>query len=311
MKSPVLIMAYRRGDLLREILSDLPTDRSIYIHIDGPRADTVLDVNECREVAREYANRSSCGRVNVLAQSVNLGNRASFHASLEWVFSNEVQIIVLEDDIRFNNLFFDYMDWALEKYKDVPRIFHVNGFSVLDFIPGRNRLFESYSCKPWGFGTWKTRWLLHEKNTPLVDLDALRSLPIFSNVNLTNSFEEKWINRFSRLHEGTDTYDVGWNYSAWKNNALALAPRFSFTTNVGFDSRSLHTINKPWFFYLSKYRTREQSSLKSDILVPFPSFYDAYSDFLEWRIPGIKTGSTKVFIFLYSLIVRVKKCKFR
>jgi GR25 family glycosyltransferase involved in LPS biosynthesis len=308
MNSPVLIMGYRRSDLLQEILDSLPQNRKIYIHIDGPKVNTILEVEECRRVAQNYASRSFGKSVQVLAQTTNLGNRASFYASLNWVFSNESRIVVLEDDIRFNNKFFEFMDWALDTFEDNPRIFHVNGFSVLGFIPGRNRLFESYSCKPWGFGTWKTSWLLHEKQTPLVSFETFKSLPVFSKVHMSKSFEEKWLNRFLRLHEGTDTYDVGWNYSAWKNNAVALAPRFSFTTNVGFDSRSLHTNFRPWFLYIRDFEKRKFKSFKSESVIPFPSYYDAYSDFLEWRMPGIKAGSARAIIRFYQLVRYIKKC---
>jgi hypothetical protein len=306
MKTPVLIMAYRRDDMLQELLFQLPLDREIYIHIDGPRENTKRAVARCNTIAANFARFHPQATIKIFSQKRNLGNKKSFHACMKWVFNSQSQVIVLEEDIRFSQSFFAFMDWALTEFRDYKRIFHVNGFSVLDPFPGRNRLFESYSCRPWGFGTWKDRWLLHERSIPDFDLKSLRSLPIFASAELSPSFEEKWLNRFSRLKEGNDTYDVGWNYSAWKNNAFALAPRFSYVTNIGFDKRSLHTNIKPWFLRSPKKLRKIGESFKRRKIVPFPSPYDAYSDFVEWKVPGISSGSARILIFLYYVLLNVR-----
>lgn len=311
MNTPVLILAYRRSDLLREILGVLPTDRSIYIHIDGPKVDTFLDVEECRKVAQDYANQSIKGSVQILAQSVNLGNRGSFHASFEWIFSVEDRVIVLEDDIRFSPDFFAFMDWALSKFENQHRVFHINGISMIDFLPGRNGLYESYSLKPWGFGTWKSRWdkyLQINQNVPTKSLDFLT---IFDNVNLTQSFKDKWNDRLRRIDDDLDTYDVGWNYCAWSYNSIAISPRFTFTTNIGFDSRALHTKIKPLILRRPEKIKERRYDFDSVEVTPFPSFYDAYSDFLEWKVPGINQGSVRVFIFIYKVLVKLKRLVIR
>ena len=43
-KSPILILAYRRFDFLFDLLSLIPVDRKIYIHIDGPKEGTNIEV---------------------------------------------------------------------------------------------------------------------------------------------------------------------------------------------------------------------------------------------------------------------------
>lgn len=305
--SPILILAYRREDLLSGLLSKLPLDRRIYIHVDGARDQTTIDVQKTRRIASLFKSNNATASINLLFQEKNLGNIGSFKAAMNWVFSLEDRIILIEDDIRFNDNFFEFMDWSLENFKHSKRIFHVNGLSVISFIPGRNRLFESYSCKPWGFGTWKTSWELYNKTKPLEDPKELFSAPLFTNVNLTETFKIKWLDRFVRLQNGTDTYDLGWNYAAWANNSCALAPRFTFTTNIGFDSRSLHTRIKPTFLRLSKGLKNRKVSFANTQIVTFPSYYDAYSDFIEWKAPGIRKGSIRIFIWIHMLFVKAKK----
>jgi hypothetical protein len=292
--------------MLSDLLSDLPLNRRIYVHVDGAIDQTTIDVEKTKHVAKTFKAKNPSVSIKLLFQEKNLGNIGSFKSAMHWVFSLEDRIIMLEDDIRFNDAFFNFMDWTLENYKDSKRIFHINGLSVISFLPGKNRLFESYSCKPWGFGTWKTSWELYNQTTPLEDPKKLFLAPLFAGVNLTETFKSKWWDRFIRLNKGTDTYDLGWNYAAWANNACALAPRFTYTTNIGFDSRSLHTSIKPTFLRLSKKLRTRNTDFTDTQIVPFPSYYDAYSDFIEWGVPGIRKGSVRFLAWIYALVIKTK-----
>lgn len=304
--SPVLVLAYRRDDMLYDLLNDLPLNRRIYIHIDGAKGQNQLEVEKTKHVASTFKAKNPSVSINLLFQEKNLGNIGSFESAMHWVFSLENRVIILEDDIRFNDSFFTFMDWALENYKDSKRIFHVNGLSVISFLPGRNRLFESYSCRPWGFGTWKTSWELYKQTTLLEDPKKLFLSPLFAQVNLTKTFKVKWWDRFIRLKNGTDTYDLGWNYAAWANNACALSPRFTYTTNIGFDSRSLHTSVKPTFLRLNKKLQTQDRGFMNCKVVSFPSYYDAYSDFIEWGVPGIRKGSVSFLIWIYKFVILIR-----
>jgi hypothetical protein len=304
--SPILVLAYKRYDMLENLLKLLPSGRKVYIHIDGPDCETTSDVEKSRNVALNYQKSSNGNQVQINFQVFNLGNLSSFRAAMEWVFTSETQIIFLEEDIRFNINFFLYMDWALEKFQQEDRVFQINGFSVLDIFPTRNKLYETYNCRPWGFGTWKNRWDIYTKTSIPSNSEEIFQAPIFHNVNLTNSFRSKWVDRFNRLKLGNDTYDLGWNYAAWINGSYAISQRRTLTTNIGFDSRSLHTRIRPNFLRTHsaiRFRSFGKKNLK---LTLFPSYFDSYSDFIEWKIPGLNHGSARFFILIYDLLVRIK-----
>lgn len=305
--SAVLVLAYKRFDFLHEILQKIPANRTVYIHIDGAKEGSWDEVQQTRSVAMKFQEVRKVGNVFVHQQNRNLGNRESFKAATEWVFQREDRLIVIEDDIRFVDEFFAFMDWSLERFKTDNSIFHINGLSMLDFIPGRNRLFCSINCAPWGWGTWRDRWQKSDIDLKNFQIDELFSLAIFDSVFLTETFKAKWSDRILRLQQGLDTYDIGWNVSAWRNNAYAISPRFTFTTNVGFDERSLHTRIRPRFLRKpGNIRSRKpiDDSVK---IVSFPSYYDAYSDFIQWKIPGIAHGSAVIFIGAYYFLRIIKR----
>jgi hypothetical protein len=303
-RAPILVLAYNRHDMLKELLSLLPNDRKIYIHVDGPSEKSIQDVEISKIVATSFQNSRSF--VETLFQEINLGNLGSFRASMEWVFASEEQVIVLEDDVRFSFNFFNFMDWALENFMNENRIFQINGLSVLDRFPMKEALYETYSCKVWGFGTWRDRWDLYKTTLIPKDLQSIFNAPIFNGVKLSGYFKSRWADRFERLRNGLDTYDFGWNYAAWANASCALSLRQTLTTNIGFDSRSTHTKDRPKFL-LSK-ELLHTRRLKTGGLQykTFPSHFDAFSDFIEWKAPGINFGATRFLIFAYMILRKFK-----
>jgi hypothetical protein len=304
--SPILILAYKRYDMLEDLLVLLPLNRKVYIHIDGPDDKTRSDVEKTRNVALNYKNNCIGNQVQITSQEHNLGNIKSFKAAMAWVFVYEQQIIFLEEDIRFNVNFFSFMDWALESFHNENRIFQINGLSVLDIFPTRNRLFETYSCKPWGFGTWKDRWDIYTRTSIPSNSEEIFQAPVFNGVNLTETFRSKWIDRFDRLKLGNDTYDLGWNYAAWANSSYAISLRRTLTTNIGFDSRSLHTKLRPKFLRSQIALHNRRFGRKDLKLISFPSYFDSYSDFIEWKVPGLNHRSLSFFVLIYAFLVRIK-----
>lgn len=304
--SPVLVLAYKRYDMLRDLLSLLPSNRKIFIHIDGPTNETRAEVEKARYLANNFKKARNDYQVKTLIQENNLGNIKSFQAAMEWLFTYEKKVIFLEEDIRFNINFFSYMDWALENFQSDKRIFQINGLSVLDIFPIRNQLFETYSCKPWGFGTWIDRWETYKRTSIPMNSEEIFQAPIFHGINLTSSFKYKWVDRFDRLKSGNDTYDLGWNYAAWANNSCAISQLRTLTTNIGFDGRSLHTKIKPRFLRSPEklyYRRFGKKNLK---LIPFPSSFDSVSDLIEWKVPGISHGAAIFFILIYNFLKKLK-----
>jgi hypothetical protein len=306
-KTPVLVLAFNRSDFLAEILSALPLDRKIYVHIDGPNVGNQSEVENCLNVSRIFSLNNPTVPIEIKFQNHNLGNKKAFIAATSWAFGSESQLIILEDDIRFSNSFFPFMDWALEKFKYNKRVFQINGFSVLDKIPGRDRLFESMNCFPWGWGTWRDRWVKLDLNNRGLNTAGFRDYPIFGEVKRSQEFDIKWADRFQRVNAGLDTYDYELNATVWSFNMVAISPRFTFTTNIGFDKRSLHTFRRPKYLRRVEEIHERQFDYQGGKVVSFPSSYDAYSDLLVYGHPGIIVGSARFIIYIYNIFKRFRK----
>ena len=295
--------------MLAELLEVLPNDRLIYIHVDGAKVGDEFKVEITKNIAQDFARRHE-GRVFLHCQDKNLGNRGSFDFALDWIYEFEERVILLEEDIRFNETFFSFMDWALARFESDSKIFAVNGFSSLGTLPGPNRVFYSYTLRPWGFGTWKSRWEIYKKiEMPSVLSPELFTLPIFDGVTVTEHFKTRWLCRFERSMNQTDTYDYPWIYAAWTYGSFHLAPYKTFTTNIGYDNDSLHTFTKPFFVRsLSSLKSYSIEGLKHKRLIKHLGFYDVTSDLFETKSLGLVSGRSQFLIAkIYSLILRVRQ----
>lgn len=79
---------------------------------------------------------------------------------MDWVFDNEEQAIILEDDCVPSVAFFEYCDFFLDKYKEDKSIGFISGANYLkNYVPEKenDHIYCNLFCF-YGFATWKDRW---------------------------------------------------------------------------------------------------------------------------------------------------------
>jgi GT2 family glycosyltransferase len=110
LKTPVVIIGFNRPDLLSSVLSNRNlADRRVYISIDGPRIEEEANVvQESIKVASAYLEIHPAGKLQF--SSINLGCRRGVTAAIDWAFSFEESLIILEDDIVPSDFFFYFIN---------------------------------------------------------------------------------------------------------------------------------------------------------------------------------------------------------
>lgn len=164
MPAPVILFAFNRPDTLHASLeslavNDLASETSLFIRLDGPRSeDDAEKVAAVREVARAARGFRS---VDIVCSDVNRGLATSVILGVEQVFDAFDSVIVLEDDLMTHPGFLTYLNAGLERYRDVPEVFSICGYSSEVRIPSGYG-YDAYFCprsSSWGWATWKDRWL--------------------------------------------------------------------------------------------------------------------------------------------------------
>jgi hypothetical protein len=246
MNVPVLYLLFNRPDHTRESFEALRKIKPAFLFIaaDGPRDRNERDVQACDEVRRIVSEISWPCEVKKLYRDKNLGTKYAVSSAIDWLFSNVEEGIILEDDCIPHPDFYSFVAAMLKKYKNNPRIMHINGTNLLKgkrIVKGSSYYFSNF-CHPWGWATWKRAWMLNDitmKDFPDYPkeklLDALKEDPFVMNFwyhNLSMAYRDK-----------TKSWDYQWYFAFWKNNGLSISPAMNLVTNIGFDEHGTNTFS--------------------------------------------------------------------
>ena len=158
--TPVLLLAFNRPDTTARVFEAIRQARParLYVAADGPRASRAGEAERCAEVRRIATAVDWPCRVQTFFREENLGCKRGVGTAIDWFFRQEERGIVLEDDCLPSRSFFRFAEELLERFKDDPRVFAIQGnFFGSDPTPRSSYLF-SRMFYMWGWASWADRW---------------------------------------------------------------------------------------------------------------------------------------------------------
>lgn len=245
--SPVLVLGFKRPDLLERVLRILETagPRKIYVALDGPREHHTGDEKLCMETVRvvERSPITDFGRVRV--SKGNLGCRHGPVTGISWFFDQESEGIILEDDCVPNDSFFRFCDQMLEEYRNNPKVGHISGTRFFaENGSADSPAFFSRFASVWGWATWKDRWADFEQINVSGGLQIDKSAT--SAASKAPGFHRFWWKRLDGIFNGLiDAWDYLWQYSLWNSGRVAIIPPVNLVENQGFGAEATHTLRRP------------------------------------------------------------------
>lgn len=242
---PILIIAYRRPDLLVGLLQAIPDDRRLYIVVDGPKSPDHLDgVIETRSLVTAWAQ--SRRGVKLCLRDHNMGGPDGIPSAIDFAFTHEKILCILEEDCIPSPLAFSYVDYASAELEASSSI---AGGTLNNFVAARlgTRFPSSFlSLFPhcWGWYTTKEAW-----SSLRPSRDEFRSfssgevscvdsvlLQVFPNDRRARHY---WRPIFKKLI-ACESYhwDYAFTFKMWSQGKKFIAPPVNLVSNVGADDRS-------------------------------------------------------------------------
>ena len=249
LETPVLLIAFNRPVETAQVIATLREvkARKIYFAVDGPRVQRHTDLQLITETQKLVSHFDWVCDVQTRFMDTNLGCGLGVSSAISWAFTNEEQLIILEDDIVPSLTFFRFCEELLEMHKDNDRVFSISGSN---FVP-ESELSSSESYRfsnfphVWGWATWKRSW-----NTYDLDISGWRSS--IKKDEFKSKFQGSvisfflWsliLDRISRKE--IDTWDYQLCLAQWRNQALSIISNKNLTKNIGFTSGATHTTESP------------------------------------------------------------------
>jgi hypothetical protein len=240
--APVALIMFNRPDLTERVAQKIVAakPRALYLIADGPRPGMLEDAELCDQTRDVVLSLPWECPVHTLFADENLGLRARVSSGLDWLFSQEDDAIIMEDDCLADGSFFTYATELLERYKNEPRVGVISGNN---FLRGKRVSDDSYffssDVRIWGWATWARVWTDFSKAGldypwPLDEARAVvQSIP--------SPGRRKALLRDAVRAHRINSWALPFVLHSARRGYLSAVPAVNLVTNVGFGARSTHT----------------------------------------------------------------------
>lgn len=235
MKSPILLFTYNRLNHTRRCIealqkNTLSAESDLYIYSDAAKEVSQQQaVNEVRQYLHTLQGFKS---ITLIERKENWGLARNIIDGVTTQVNRYGKVIVLEDDLIVAPYFLQFMNDALETYKDEPKVGHIQ---ACDFTQDTS-LPDTFLIKwtgSWGWATWERAWKHFNPNGKAL-LEELEQR------KLTYTFDFNGKYGFTRMLrrqiEGkNNSWAIRWNASLFLKDILSLNVGRSLVQNEGFD----------------------------------------------------------------------------
>lgn len=236
--APVVLFTYKRLDTLQRTVAFLQKnylagETELYIFCDGSKSEAD---NEKVAAVQNFCDAiTGFKKVSVHKSPSNKGLANSVKAGVSFVLEKYQQAIVLEDDLETTPNFLDFMNQALETYRQVPQVFSISGYT---FPIEENRYSQDVFFHPrgqsWGWATWADRWKsVNWQVLKDIDPNAMRN---------SKGMGSDWVSLIRKAKDQTsDSWAIPWIVNQYKQGLYTVYPTVSKVYNIGFGPDATHT----------------------------------------------------------------------
>ena len=232
--APILLFTYNRLSHTRQCIealqqNPLAKESEIFIYSDGAKEETRDAVNEVRQYIHSITGFK---QITITERDCNWGLANNIIDGVTTQVNRYGKVIVLEDDLIVAPHFLQFMNDALEAYKDEPSVGHIQ---ACDFTQDKS-LPDTFLIKwtgSWGWATWDRAW---KHFNP----DGKALLRELVDRKLTYAFDFNGKYKFTRMLrrqiEGkNNSWAIRWNASLFLKDILSLNVGRSLVQNNGYD----------------------------------------------------------------------------
>lgn len=235
--APIVLFVYNRLDHTKRVIeylkeNELASESELFIFSDAD-ANTEQQDNVCK--VREYIHTiTGFKEIHIIEAEKNRGLAESIIYGVSEVIKDFKKVIVLEDDLIVSRDFLNYMNSALEFYKDISNIWSISGYTfpmkALDDY--QHDVYVALRGCSWGWGTWIDRWMSidWEVGTYYKVKDSIRNRIDFGRWGRDMPFILD-----ENIYGMNHSWAIRWCYSAYEQQKYTIYPVVSRVKNIGTD----------------------------------------------------------------------------
>jgi len=246
----ICLFVYNRSRHTKQVLKSISLCKNfskfrLYIFSDNFKASKKNDKFEVNLVRNEILKfKKENKNIFIKFLKTNLGLYKNLTGGISYVLTKHPSVIVLEDDLVFDENFLNFMDSSLHKFRNKKNILQISGYSY----PIKHNSSDAYflnltSC--WGWATWSDRWsgfIKFSKNKQLMqqeynniqhDHNKKSDFNVHGSYNYLKMLKKQMTSQFN-------SWGILFYLFSFHKKFVNLFPPFSLVENRGFDGSGSH-----------------------------------------------------------------------
>lgn len=248
--TPVLFETFARPQYARQVFDAIKANKpkKLYFYSNKARADRPEEIKN-NEVIRSWAKEVDWDcELHTFFREEYVDVYTSLNGALDWVFKNEPEAIILEDDCVPTSAFFSFCDQMVEKFRDEKNVWCISGDNYLDYKPeGADFFFSQYHFM-FGWASWRDRW--EQIIWDNLDIASFIRENVLAGRFKTNMQLKKRYKELSYIKEKVDSthcWDYAFGFAIDLNKGVTVHPKEHLVTCVGMLGAHSQLVEKSMF----------------------------------------------------------------
>ena len=237
LQTPILFITFARPEYAVPVFSRIKKikPRKLYFYSNKARPNNNDEIKKNIEVRNLINEIDWPCDLKTFFQASHVNIYSSLFSAIDWVFKNEDQAIILEEDCLASVAFFNYCELLLDKYKNTSKVWMISGnnFTEKGYCLSYDYFFSTYS-HIYGWASWKDRWVKIDRD--MERWEIAKKEKIFYQYFQTSKqakFVESIFDSFYKRISDTPAWDYLFWYSSIINNAYTIFPKKHLVGNIG------------------------------------------------------------------------------
>jgi hypothetical protein len=259
--APLAVFVFKRPAHTQRMLKSLAGNPEfaaspLYIYCDGARNEAeAVQVEVIRKLVRDWPHPNK----TLIERDRNWGLANSVIAGVTELCERYGRVIVVEDDLIVSPVFLNYLNSALERYADEPKVMQVSAHMFPVSIQSTYDAVMLPFTTSWGWATWDGAWKHFDPS--MSGYEKLKTdSAMRRKFNLDGSYP--YFRMLKRQMCGkVDSWAIRWYKSVFFQGGLTLYPCHSLVRNDGYGVSATHT---------SRHNRREVTEIWQKQILLFP-----------------------------------------
>jgi len=243
MLAPICLFTYNRLKETKQTISALQQnylakESELFIFSDGGKNSVAKE--KVLEVRHYLKTIEGFKKIEIIESPINKGLANSIISGVTKIINQYGKAIVLEDDLSTTPNFLDYLNQALDVYKEDSKVISICGYGLKIKKPKKytSEFYLYGRSSSWGWAIWKEEWNsidweVKDWSKFKTDKKAIRGF----NYNGSDMF--KMLK--STIEGSGNSWAIRFSYAQFKQKKYSIMPFESFVDNNGFSSAGTNT----------------------------------------------------------------------